>query len=86
MGYGSRHTAHGGQLFGAQLRFHFAQVVKKHDAKRMAGLRLWPLVQIGRRNFGDACAHMHARGAVSFMSLQVNRGGQWAGMGKAGLC
>ena len=29
---------------------------------------------------------MHARGAVSFASLQVNRGGQRAGMGKAGLC
>jgi hypothetical protein len=41
---------------------------------------------MGRRNLGDACAHMHARGTVSLMGLQVNRGGQRAGMGKAGLC
>ena len=32
MRYRSRHAAHGGQLFGAQLGFHFPQIMQKHDA------------------------------------------------------
>ena len=85
MRHRSRHAAHGGQFFGAQLGFHFPQIMQKHDAQRMGHFRGGAGVWTQRLHLGDMGANMNTGLTALIGALQMDSHRQRPGVGETGV-